>query len=130
MGYSKENIKINRRDFLKVMVTAFIGVPVFMKIIGCGKDEYGSNSTPPADESGFSPVSSVDTGHSHFVRILYADITNPPAAGVTYTSSSSGHTHTIFLSQQQLTAINAGSTVTVVSSVDSGHSHNWTITKP
>ncbi len=79
----------------------------------------------------FQVISSANDYHTHSVEILFADITSPPSGGITYTSSSTlNHTHTINLSMQQLTGINSGSTVTVTSSADGSHSHNWVITKP
>ena len=51
------------------------------------------------------------------VCVASSDLTNPPAAGATYTTTSvSGHTHTVTLTQAQLASIQSGSTVTVTTS--------------
>lgn len=120
---------MNRREFLKIAGGLFISMPVLLKITGCGKNDYGSSSTS-SDSTGFQAVSSVDSGHSHSIKILFADLANPPSGGMVYTSSSSGHTHNVSLTLQMLTEVNSGTSLTVVSSVDSGHSHTWVINKP
>jgi hypothetical protein len=117
---------MNRREFIIRVGTALIAVPVALSLESCGNDN-GDTPAPP----GFDVNSTVDLAHSHSVRILTSDLTNPPASGVVYTSSvSDGHTHTIALTQQQLTDINNGVSVPVVSSVTNAHTHGWTIQKP
>ncbi|MDD5773490.1 MAG: hypothetical protein PHX78_08525 [bacterium] len=123
---------MNQKNLLKILSILFIGIFLCLEA-GC---KSSSNSTSSSDTSGFQVTSSATNGHTHSVTILSADLASLPAAGATYTSTSSGgsyyssgHTHTIFLSQQQLTAINSGSTVTVTSSVTESHTHDWVITK-
>ncbi len=73
------------------------------------------------------------TGHTHNVKVLFADLTAQPSVGVTYTSDErGGHVHQITLTQQQLATINNGGTVGPVTSIPdaTGHSHDWTIKKP
>jgi hypothetical protein len=78
----------------------------------------------------------VDASHTHTLCVLTSDLASPPAAGVTYTTSSDGgHTHKVTLAQADLMAINAGQTMTVTSTSDldpangSAHTHKFAITK-
>jgi hypothetical protein len=95
-----------------------------------------SNGEPSNSCSGTDPLSTNNEGHTHSVCVPTADMTSPPAAGATYTSSNDGnHTHTITLTAEQLSSIASGHSVTVTSSSDVdpttqvAHTHNWTITK-
>ena len=70
------------------------------------------------------------------VCVLTTDLTNPPQAGATYTTTSnSGHTHTVALTQAQLSSIEAGDDVPVTTSsnVDptngQPHTHEFMIVK-
>jgi hypothetical protein len=116
---------MNRREFIVQMGAALIAVPAILSLESCGGN--GSSS------DGFFDVTSSSTGHTHAVRVLNSDITNPPGNGVQYTSTNvNSHVHTLTLSQAQLTDINNGNTVgPITSDADStGHSHTWTIRKP
>lgn len=91
---------------------------------------------PSSSCAGADPLSTVNEGHTHSVCVPTSDMTNPPAAGATYTSSNDGsHTHTITLSAEQLSLIASGQSVAVTSSSDVdpktqvAHTHDWTITK-
>ncbi|HEY1548956.1 MAG TPA: hypothetical protein VGG28_14125, partial [Kofleriaceae bacterium] len=63
--------------------------------------------------------------------VATTDLTSPPAAGVTYTSTNVGdHTHTVALTQSQLQMIEAGTAVgPITSSTTDSHTHDWTIMK-
>lgn len=117
---------MNRREFIIKMGAAFISVPVVLSLSSCGGDGGGSSSS-----DGFDVTSSVGAGHTHDVRILTADLANPPGGGVQYTSTNvNSHVHTVTLTQADLTAINSGGQVSVNSSTNDGHLHTWTIQKP
>jgi outer membrane lipoprotein-sorting protein len=116
------------KTLVKQFKIAFVILIIFLAWSGCSKKS--NQATTSSDADGLQVTSSSANAHTHTVKVLFADLTNSSSAGITYTSSSNGHTHTIYLTQQQLIAINNGSTVTIVSSVDSGHSHNWVISKP
>jgi len=103
----------------------------------CSTSSPNEDPGTPGDTcAGSDPLSTVNAGHTHSVCVPTADMTSPPAAGATYTSSNDGnHTHAITLTAAQLSAIAAGQSVTVTSTsvVDplnqAVHSHNWTIAK-
>lgn len=128
---------LTRRQLLARGSTLLLLTPILSSVLaGCSSDSSGaepdagsgSGSSGGTCEGIFS-TSTVDDGHSHTVCVLTTDLTNPPAAGVTYTSSSVGHTHHITLTMAQLASINGGDSVTVTSTSDAGHTHNWTIKK-
>ena len=108
-------------------------IPAVLQACSSGGGDDGAGSQ--ACDGNFL-ASSVDDMHNHNVCIATADLTNPPAAGVTYTSSNDGaHTHEITLTAAQLSSIQAGSEVTVVSTSDvdpldgADHTHTWKISK-
>jgi hypothetical protein len=106
------------RLFLVLMV-----MTVTVGLVGCGQ------ATNQA--LGDLTVTSSNVGnHTHDIVILRSAIQNPPAGQVIYTSTMTGstpHTHTVTLTQQNLTDIQRAAPVTVTSSVDANHSHVWTI---
>ena len=88
----------------------------------------------PADS--FDVVSSAGSApggysHSHIVAVLLADLANPPAAGVTYlTSSAEGHSHQVTLSKSDLADVQEGKTRSESTTVVSGHQHTFAFSKP
>jgi hypothetical protein len=122
---------MERRKFLIGLGIALIAGPSLFTLKGCGSSS-NNNAAPANPATGFDVQSSVAGAHTHSVTVLLADLTAQPSAGVTYQSTTnSNHFHKITLTQQQLATINGGGTVTVTSIPDAtGHSHDWTITKP
>jgi hypothetical protein len=119
---------MNRREFLVNAGIALLALPAAYTLTGCGSS---SNDTPAAPADSFSVVSSLDAAHTHTISFPLADVANPPSGGKTYTSVPTTHVHTITLTQQQLTDINNGATVPVVSNPDNtAHTHTWAIKKP
>jgi hypothetical protein len=112
---------ITRRELLSKSTALLLLVPV----AACS-----GSSAPPAGSQCTGPfeTSTVTNGHTHTLCVPLSDLTNPPAAGVTYTTSTDvNHNHTVALTQQQLQTINAGTAVTVTTS--SPLAHNFTIQK-
>ena len=114
-----------RREFLSKSTVLLLLVPV-----ACSSSTSNS-STVDQDASacnGVFETSTVTNNHQHTLCVPTADLTNPPPAGMTYTTSTNaGHNHTVSLTQQQLQSINAGGAVTVTSS--SPFAHDFTIKK-
>ena len=88
-----------------------------------------SPSSPiPGEEMTFT--SSSEQSHTHVVTLFRSDIESPPASGISMeTSISAGHFHQMTMTQQELIAVNNGTTVSIVTTVDSGHSHAFQIMK-
>jgi mono/diheme cytochrome c family protein len=93
---------------------------------GCGGGDDGADK--PAVQLSASEVASGTTNtHTHTVSIPFSDLGT--TAQVNYTSSStSGHTHLIALSPQQVSDLIEGMRVIVTSTAASdGHTHTWEI---
>lgn len=113
-----------RRDVLKSLVVLPLGVA----ITGCGEEDKGPSASP--DACGVQGESNLAFGHTHTVCILQATLDEPPKAGVTITTDRMGdtHTHTITLTQAQLMSLtDVANTVTVNTSVDSEHMHQFVL---
>jgi hypothetical protein len=115
--------------------------PIVAPILaGCSSSygSYGSGNAGPdaATCNGVGGDSTVAEAHQHSICVPTTDLTAPPAAGLTYTSSLfAEHTHTLALTSDQLAQIQAGQSVTVASAsaIDpldgAAHTHNWTLRK-
>jgi hypothetical protein len=78
--------------------------------------------------NGVFELSTVTNNHTHTLCVPFTDLSAPPTAGVTYTTSTDdGHNHTVVLTQAQLQTIAGGSSVTVTTSTP--FPHDFTIKK-
>jgi hypothetical protein len=122
---------MERREFLIGLAAALVVPPTLAALSGCS-----SSSSSPSSAEGFDVASSIATGasgypHSHTVTVLLADLANPPAAGVSYlTSSSEGHTHQVTLSRSDLADLQEGKTRSETTTFVQGHAHTFTFRKP
>jgi hypothetical protein len=122
---------MKRREFL-IKSTGLLGLPLLIQEIACdsGMDPYGSSDTD-SDGSTFTVRSSVDSGHSHTVKIQYANVNEPPMADVTITTSNDGgHTHQITLTTADYQALQEGETVVKTATTVGGHNHTFSIKVP
>jgi hypothetical protein len=102
-----------------------------------GDGAAAEGAAPEAAPSGCAsnPTSTTVLGHAHMVCVLATDLANPPAGGVTYTTTTSSsatiasHNHTVTLTAAQLATINAGQSVTVTTSITTSHTHDFIIMK-
>jgi hypothetical protein len=136
---------VTRREFLQgsagVVSTATVTLLV-TRLIGCSTTDNGTatstGTTVPACD-GVGATSGVALGHTHDICVAASDLTSPPAAGMTYTTTPSvlnglAHTHSISLTQAQLQAIQAGQSVMVETSSPStaaiaSHTHSFAIVR-
>jgi len=133
---------LTRRQLFVRGTTLLMLVPVIPAVLQACSSSSSDSSSAPSDApgnacAGTDPLSTVNAGHTHSLCVPTSDMTSPPAAGATYTSSNDGnHTHKITLTAEQLASIASGQSVTVTSTSDVdpinqvAHSHSWTITKP
>ena len=119
---SDENL-LTRREFTVESALAMLA-GVTITISGCGDDDNATPApTPPAtDKTG---AVTTDAGHTHQAVITAAQLTAGNAITVTLTGAAT-HTHTVALSQAELSQINAGTRVQKTSSTDNAHSHTVT----
>ena len=110
---------LTRREFTIQSALAMLA-GVTITISGCGDDTAPS---PPSDKTG---AVTTDAGHSHTGAVITgAQFTAGNAITLTLTGATT-HTHTVSLSQAELTQISAGTRVQKTSSFDNAHSHTVT----
>ena len=114
---------MQRRDFLLRLGGALITVPAVLELAGCGDDP-----APAAPSNGYDVTSTNAGGHTHRIRVLCGDLT--AGGAVTYTSTATDHTHRVSLTMAEVSMIVAGGEVIKTSSLDSSHTHDWTIRTP
>jgi hypothetical protein len=123
---SDENL-LTRREFTVQSALAMLA-GVTITISGCGDDNNdnpGTNPTPPAS-GGRSGVVGTANGHTHTgADIMAAQLTAGNAIALTL-STVSGHSHTVSLSQSELSQVAANTRVQTNSSNDAGHVHTVT----
>jgi len=113
---------MNRREFLVRATIGGVTVPLLITEIGCSEDDGGPGGPGPGSETF---VSTLAQGHTHTITISDGDLTAGGAHN--YTSSSTGHTHQVNLSAQQIDNLSVGCKVTQVSSNTDNHTHTWEI---
>jgi hypothetical protein len=94
---------------------------------GYGTTDSGTpdTGTSPSTCDGKTPASESGS-HFHPVCLTLAELNAGQAVTLTLEAGSAGHTHTLALTQQQVTDLKAGASVSATSSVTSGHSHDVT----
>jgi hypothetical protein len=110
--------RITRRAFTAETALAMLA-GVTITIAGCGDDDDGVGPSPqPGSRAG--AVSS-SAGHSHTAEVTAAQLTAGSAISVELRGGD--HTHTIALSQAELTQIAAGTRVQKESTNVQAHTH-------
>ena len=114
---------LTRREFTVESALAMLA-GVTITITGCGDDDNPTtNPTPATDKTG---TVSTDAGHSHTGAVITAaQLTAGSAITLTLTGQTT-HTHTVALSQAELTQISGGTRVQKTSSNDNAHTHTVT----
>jgi len=111
-----------RRALLQGILVMLSGVTI--TITGCGGDDNPTtNPTPPATDK--TATVSTDAGHSHTAVVTAAQLSAGNAITVTLTGQTT-HTHTVALTQAELTQISAGTRVQKTSTNDNAHTHTVT----
>ena len=123
---------MERRQFLIYATTATGLLPLLITQIGCAYDAPGAEAEQETEGStaGFKVISSRDNFHRHDIKILFADVSNPPASERTITSSGPIHTHDVVLGQADFQTLQDGGEVVKTSTVDARHSHTFAIQVP
>ena len=123
---------MERREFIIGLGAALFVPAAIAAVSGCS-----SSSTDSTPTDSFEVISSSATSgggyaaHTHVLAVRLVDLANPPAAGVTYTTSTDdGHTHQVVLSNADLAGIQAGQTISESTNVVLGHEHTFAIRKP
>jgi len=111
---------VSRREFTVETALAMLA-GVTITITGCGGGSSNSGTGPSPQPGGKAGTVSSSAGHTHSAEITAAQLTAGNAISVTLTGGT--HTHTVALSQSELTQINAGTRVQKDSSNDQAHTH-------
>lgn len=116
---------MNRRLFtVKAGAWTAVAVGGVRLLVGCGNS---GTTTGPTERI---YTSSTVQSHAHQFTILLSTMADPPPGGLNGpTTSASGHTHDVVLTQDQLKAIDSGQTITVDTSVTNAHQHTFVFTK-
>ena len=118
---SDDNV-LTRREFTVESALAMLAT-VAITITGCGDDSPPTTPTPPAVDK--TATVSTDANHTHSAIVTAAQFTAGNAITVTLTGAAT-HTHTVALSQAELTQIRAGTRVQKTSTNDNNHTHTVT----
>jgi len=113
---------LTRREFTVESALAMLA-GVAITVSGCGDDDDDTTGPSGNDRTG---TVSTDAGHTHTGAVITAA---QLTAGNTITLTLTGqttHTHTVALSQAELTQISGGTRVQKVSSTNDAHSHTVT----
>ena len=117
---------LTRREFtLEAALAILAGCVITISDTACGKDTPGAMPTPvnPSDVNG-----NVSANHGHVAVITGVQITAGTAIVALDIRGTATHTHTLSISQADLTTLKNRQTVTSLSTTDSGHSHTVTFT--
>jgi hypothetical protein len=116
---------MKRKDFL---ITGAWGALAVAAGLFQAKCSSSSGPDDPGTQRTFTSTSA--DGHTHSIAITRSEIESAPIAGISRaTSSAAGHTHIFAMTRAQLQDVMGGAAATVLTSTDSGHSHEFTITK-
>lgn len=116
---------MNRREAILRVGGILLVIPASRLLMACGGDS-GSSS--------LHFTSSNDLNHTHTVDLSQADVSNPPAAGKTETTSfDDSHDHTVTLTEADFQTIASGGSVTKTTSEDETpgfvHTHTFLFKK-
>ena len=127
-------MEMTRKEFI-VLTFALVGVGA--TAAGCSSENgngggagsngnAGSNGAVTCDDPLPASQQSDSTGHTHSVSVPESALDGSSAQTFT-TSSAGGHTHMITLSANSLATIRAGGSVTVTSTTNGNHTHNYAV---
>lgn len=125
-----------RRDFVRDVGRLIVVLPtgwMMLHALGCSSEDECANADKlQSTSTGITVTSSCSGGHTHDFSITTADLTTPPAAGVTGDTTAyadDGHVHTVMLTMAELAQIQSGTAVSKTSSSVGGHVHTFDFRK-
>ena len=121
---SEEHL-LTRREFTVESALAMLA-GVAITISGCG-DEDNVTPGPSPQPSDRTATVSTEAGHTHTgATVTAAQLAAGNAITLTLAAGTTGHTHSVELSQGELSQISAGSRVQKTSTNSSAHTHTVT----
>ena len=124
---------MDRKTFIrKTSVGLLIAVPAY-SLLGCGSDDNGGPGTDPTPTANCLQNGTIDniaTNHTppHLLTVSADDVEDGNEK--TYQLSAGGsdnHTHSLTITAAQFTTLKSNSSISAVSTSDSGHTHNVTV---
>lgn len=122
---------MDRRQFVETLLV----LPFGMFVLRCSSNNGSGGSdapgAPPTVSAGDAVYTSSDVqAHTHTFGVPLPDFTAPPSSGVSGdTSNNASHTHTVSISASDLMNVEAGSSVMITTSSNSGHTHVFTFVR-
>lgn len=117
---------MTRKQFLRSVLGAGVGVLGVAAIASCGGDDGGGSVDAPAANNCTTPATQIGTNHGHTITVSVADVT--AAANKTYDiTGSGGHAHSVTVTAAQFGQIAAGQTLNITSTSGGGHTHVVTV---
>jgi mono/diheme cytochrome c family protein len=115
---------------LKYVCALLVAVALSALQSGCG--ENGETNPPAVKLTASTVASTTVSSHAHSVTIPFGDVAPSPGIVTQYRSNSiNGHSHVIAVSSQQMTDLNNGMRLSLVSSDPNNgvaaHTHTWNI---
>lgn len=125
---NRASTSLTRRQFtLEAALAILAGCVITISDTACGSSKTPTTPTPPlpaaTDVNG-----NVSANHGHVAVITGAQITDGVAIVALDIRGTATHTHTLSISQADLTSLKNRQTVVSNSTTDSGHSHTVTLT--
>jgi hypothetical protein len=119
---------LTRREFtLEAALAILAGCVITIGDIACGSSNPPATPTPPTPAPSSDVNGTVSANHGHIAVITGAQMTAGSAIALDIRGTAT-HTHTVMVSQTDLTSLKNRQPVTLPSSTDSGHSHTVTFT--
>lgn len=121
---SDDNLWTRREFTVESALAMLAGVTI--TVSGCGDDDKVTPA-PSSTASDRSGTVSTEAGHTHTGAVITAaQLTAGSAITLTLAAGATGHTHSVAMSQTELTQISGGTRVQKASSTDNAHTHTVT----
>jgi hypothetical protein len=128
MLQDSRSTSLTRRAFtLEAALAILAGCVITISDTACGKETPAPTTPTPAPANPSDVNGNISANHGHVAVIMGAQIT-AGAAFVLDIHGTATHTHTLSISQADLTNLKNRQTITSLSTTDSGHSHTVTFT--
>ncbi len=114
-------MSMSRKQFLRTIVGAGIGVAGVATLAACGGDD-GGPADAPAGGSCTTPTATIGSNHGHTLTVTKAEVTAAAAKSYDIMGTAT-HTHSVMVSAANFATLATGGTVTITSS-SSGHTHD------
>ena len=121
---------MKRIDFIKrTAVVATLGLPLFSVVTSCSSDATPTPNPPsPGDKDCLAngTSSSIGSNHGHKLDVTKDDVSN--SVEKTYSiQDGASHDHSVTITAADFNSLKSNNSIQVVSTSDSGHTHNITV---